>query len=611
MQTLTDNYQLNKYDQGDNPGAEALNDNWDTIDEVMAEAAAGQAVLGTAGFLTLAVEADLPASKRLQGTANQVVLTVNAGDLVLSLPQDIHTGATPRFTGLTIGSSATEGLDVSVVGSQIQILEKGAFPGYSIAFGTQNLKNVEVWVAGGPVWVYGNAVGAGGHFFPYDDNSYDVGLASFKPRNVRWGTQALGPLGTVGAPAYSFSAASTYGIYSVAGTTIDFALAGARKHAMDANGFYILSDTATFNMGAGVDVILVRDAAAVLALKNGTTAQTFRVYGTTTGPKYIGLLHDGTNASLVETGGGALIFGTNGSARFYVDGGGIVPSSDNVYSNGLSGNRWTAIYLGPGSLSACSVSIGAATQGFYNPSGDVVAWVSGGAQIAGIDGTAEGLRLRSTVALSWSSSTNVTSASDLLLVRDAAAVLAQKNGTTAQEFRVYGTTTGSKYASLSHNGLYTHLESVGAGGVVIFKLGTSLLNWDGTQFYPSTDNAFDVGLSNFRFRTGYFGTALAIGATPATAGAIRLTYAEIIRQRSADNDDDLAVAFYSTINSVKNVLRLGDGTGGTQFTARSGGAAPTTSDLPAGQWCVWRDTGGATTKIYYNNAGAIQSVTLT
>lgn len=32
-QTLTPNYSLNKYDTGDNPGADALNANWTTIDE--------------------------------------------------------------------------------------------------------------------------------------------------------------------------------------------------------------------------------------------------------------------------------------------------------------------------------------------------------------------------------------------------------------------------------------------------------------------------------------------------------------------------------------------------------------------------------------------------
>lgn len=51
------------------------------------------------------------------------------------------------------------------------------------------------------------------------------------------------------------------------------------------------------------DVILVRDGAGIVALKNGTTAQEARVYGSTTGPKYLSLKHDGTNAILDASSG--------------------------------------------------------------------------------------------------------------------------------------------------------------------------------------------------------------------------------------------------------------------------------------------------------------------
>lgn len=52
------------------------------------------------------------------------------------------------------------------------------------------------------------------------------------------------------------------------------------------------------------DVFLRRDgAAATLALSNSTTAQKFRVYGTTTGSKYVQVEHDGTNAIFSATAG--------------------------------------------------------------------------------------------------------------------------------------------------------------------------------------------------------------------------------------------------------------------------------------------------------------------
>jgi hypothetical protein len=55
---------------------------------------------------------------------------------------------------------------------------------------------------------------------------------------------------------------------------------------------------------------------------------------------------------------------------------------------------------------------------------------------------------------------------------------------------------------------------------------------------------------------------------------------------------------------------MGRFTAGVLMKARSGAGAPGTSDIPSGEWCLWRDTSGGTTKVYYNNAGAIQSVGL-
>lgn len=57
-------------------------------------------------YVTLATDASLSNERVLTGTANQVVITDGgAGNAVtLSLPQSIHTGASPTFAGLTLGS---------------------------------------------------------------------------------------------------------------------------------------------------------------------------------------------------------------------------------------------------------------------------------------------------------------------------------------------------------------------------------------------------------------------------------------------------------------------------------------------------------------------------
>ncbi len=83
--------------------------------------------------------------------------------------------------------------------------------------------------------------------------------------------------------------------------------------ASDANASAALT-AGTLSLGIGgataLDTILLRDAANVFAQKNSTTAQEFRIYGTTTGPKYLSLKHDGTNAYITQSGGNQIAFAT-------------------------------------------------------------------------------------------------------------------------------------------------------------------------------------------------------------------------------------------------------------------------------------------------------------
>lgn len=106
----------------------------------------------------------------------------------------------------------------------------------------------------------------------------------------------LAPNGTAAAPSYSWSTSgySDDGFFhGGAASIVHLSLNGVSKCAwITADKMALASDMAlAFHSGTNVDsgssdVYLSRDAAAVLALKNGTTAQEFRVYGTTTGPVY-------------------------------------------------------------------------------------------------------------------------------------------------------------------------------------------------------------------------------------------------------------------------------------------------------------------------------------
>lgn len=64
-------------------------------------AANGQIPIGSAG-------AD-PTLAEITGTANQITSTAGAGTITLSTPQDIHTGASPTFAGLTVTNATVMG----------------------------------------------------------------------------------------------------------------------------------------------------------------------------------------------------------------------------------------------------------------------------------------------------------------------------------------------------------------------------------------------------------------------------------------------------------------------------------------------------------------------
>ncbi|HLX21638.1 MAG TPA: hypothetical protein VKR23_15945 [Gaiellaceae bacterium] len=127
--------------------------------------------------------------------------------------------------------------------------------------------------------------------------------------------QTLFANGTAAAPGAAFAANTNVGFNLGADLLGGEIFANSSRIAgwypNSALGFYIDSAMPlSWRSGAAnPDVLLYRDAAAVLALRNGTTAQTFRVYGNATGAKYLILTHDGTNPT-IDSSSGALKLGT-------------------------------------------------------------------------------------------------------------------------------------------------------------------------------------------------------------------------------------------------------------------------------------------------------------
>ena len=149
--------------------------------------------------------------------------------------------------------------------------------------------------------------------------------------------------GTAAAPSYSFASQTNKGMFSGATDALYWSVAGTSGMGLFTTGLQIKSDQvlgwSSGAVGVGYDTILARDAANTLAQRNGTNAQAFRVYGTTTGSRYVALNHDGTNAGIsTPSGSGHFYITTDGTARWLFNSSGhLVTVADNTYDIGASG----------------------------------------------------------------------------------------------------------------------------------------------------------------------------------------------------------------------------------------------------------------------------------
>lgn len=68
-----------------------------------------------------------PEYKSINGTSNQITVTHGANSITFALPQDIHTGASPTFTGLTLsGDAAVNGGDITTSATTFNLVNANA-----------------------------------------------------------------------------------------------------------------------------------------------------------------------------------------------------------------------------------------------------------------------------------------------------------------------------------------------------------------------------------------------------------------------------------------------------------------------------------------------------
>lgn len=113
------------------------------------------------------------------------------------------------------------------------------------------------------------------------------------------------PDGAVSTPSYTFGSATTLGFYNNGGARVDFVYSGVSRGGFNVNGIF----ATVFDVGANSDVILARDAANVLAQRNGTNAQTARRYGYISGAR--ATYEGGTCTTVAVTLTGATTATTN------------------------------------------------------------------------------------------------------------------------------------------------------------------------------------------------------------------------------------------------------------------------------------------------------------
>lgn len=259
--------------------------------------------------------------------------------------------------------------------------------------------------------------------------------------------------------------------------------------------------------------------------------------------------------------------------------GGISPHTDNGNELGQASLRWKQLFtpiLDSGTTGALSLKTNNGQEGFrvINAAGTAVNTIvvlpntTGNLPIVGVLGTDTNISIRYVAA-----------------------------GTGGHTFQ-----TGSSNSS------------IGSGGAVQFQvIDTASANRNVTITGSNGGNpTISTTGGNLAITPSVViaGTIVTVGTNPSGQAGYNVPYTSGMTSRNGANSGDMSLIAAVTVNSVQDTVSLGPTTAGVIIRARSGGSAPTTSDIAPSTFCVWRDTGGATTKLYYNNGGSLQSVAL-
>lgn len=220
------------------------------------------------------------------------------------------------------------------------------------------------------------------------------------------GSVLIAPLGQTGfidgsaaAPSISFQTDRSTGIWHPGTGVIDYSIAGVDTMRLGPSSIQLIAGASigwSVNViGNSSDVILLRDAAGVLSLRNGTTSQTFNVHNTFTNSSNFEKFQIAWDSSAVYLGMVAAGTGSQKAVRISTDANGanywgfaattphLIPGTDNAFTLGGPANRVASVFIGTGKIPYYN---NVATAGFGVPavfgSARVTAQVAANASIA-------------------------------------------------------------------------------------------------------------------------------------------------------------------------------------------------------------------------------------
>lgn len=415
-----------------------------------------------------------------------------------------------------------------------------------------------------------------------------VGAASIAAASALLTGPFLAAGGSVGAPSYSFSGDATTGLFRSSGGTIEYSSAGTSQVLF--GGGIALRSTAVLNWSSGVpsaaaDLSIARDAANILAQRNGVNAQTLRIYNTFTDAanNEYGALAWGASTLFIGTfknGTGStrdIRFTTGGTDRWQIQAssGSLLAPTDNTVDIGASGaTRPRSIYWGTQALGPNGTAV--------NPSYSFAGATNAGMRWNGVSAivfsvaSADRFAIDAAHTYIVSGDLSLDSGGGTILVSDANDVVAQRRGVNAQTKRVYNTFTDAanyERANLEWSSgvfsIYTSQAGTGTGRAL--ALGTN--STQGVNFFTNGSTNIQLKVTHIASAVNWVeitGSATG-GSTTISAAGGDATVGMLYGSKGAG----LHSFFTNGVGSEQ--FRITNTTGATRFVTVTGsnGGAPT------------------------------------